>query len=262
MSTLTTHTRRETLDLSIFTKLGSTHEEPSPDSPNSLFDEDIPSAVGPPVSTTAAPFIPGLVLSPTHLIPEALANEVVHFCLESYFQREGVNQIMLFGTSASATGFPPLLTTLLATMASLLAPTLSEETHQLLFPHSPSLTRQAILNLYHPGEGITPHVDLLRRFGDGIVGASFGSGSVMRFAAAAEGTGYTDTVEDDSVQPVHLYLPERSMLVLTGEARYRWTHGIERRTADLVDGVRRERGTRLSITFRWMLPNADVVGDA
>ncbi|GLI69371.1 hypothetical protein VaNZ11_013964 [Volvox africanus] len=39
---------------------------------------------------------------------------------------------------------------------------------------------QAIVNLYRPGEGITPHVDLAR-FQDGIVGVSIGGPVVMHF---------------------------------------------------------------------------------
>lgn len=62
-----------------------------------------------------------------------------------------------------------------------------------------------------------------------------------------------------------VFLPERSVIAFTGEARYAWKHGIERRVADYVgfgDGEDSwvDRGTRLSVTFRWMLPGADVVG--
>ena len=78
-----------------------------------------------------------------------------------------------------------------------------------------------------------------------------------------------------------LFLPEGSALVLSKDARYRWTHGIEKKTRDLVEripsnangrGISKdyldiqergewiERGTRISVTFRWMLEGADVVG--
>jgi hypothetical protein len=64
-----------------------------------------------------------------------------------------------------------------------------------------------------------------------------------------------------------LFLPERSLIVLSGDARYNWTHGIEKRTADVVVDLESrpgyrvvERGVRLSITFRWLLPGADIVG--
>jgi hypothetical protein len=38
----------------------------------------------------------------------------------------------------------------------------------------------AIINLYHPGDGITPHVDLLR-FADGIAIVSLGDAAIMNF---------------------------------------------------------------------------------
>ncbi|KDQ15503.1 hypothetical protein BOTBODRAFT_31819 [Botryobasidium botryosum FD-172 SS1] len=65
-----------------------------------------------------------------------------------------------------------------------------------------------------------------------------------------------------------IWLPSRSVIVLEGEARYEWTHGIAERRVDLVDaedgppapGMWIERGTRVSITLRWLLPGADVVG--
>lgn len=62
-----------------------------------------------------------------------------------------------------------------------------------------------------------------------------------------------------------MYLPPRSTIIMCGEARYEWTHGIEKKVEDAVarDDGRTEvvkRGTRMSITFRWLLPGADVVG--
>ncbi|KAJ6542643.1 hypothetical protein B0H19DRAFT_957614 [Mycena capillaripes] len=209
------------------------------------------------------PPIPGLFFTPSLLLPVELANRVTQFCLENYFNQPGVNQIMLFGVASSSTavapssGLPPVLQALLSTMSSILEPSLPSDIHALLFPRTPTRARQAILNLYNPGEGITPHVDLLRRFGDGIVGISLGSTCAMQFAPVEE------TAED--VFPFQLFLPERSIIVLSGDARYAWTHGIEKRTADLVDEAGAhiivQRGVRLSITFRWLLPGADVVGD-
>ena len=184
---------------------------------------------------------------------------------------------MLFGRaghdSGSSSAFPPFLNELLAATSELLAqhPTLPRETHAMLFPSAPHehehrngqipRARQAIINLYRPGEGISPHVDLLRRFGDGIVGVSLGDGGVpMRFARAEAGDG--DEYE--------VWLPSRSVLVLTGEARYKWTHGIAPRLRDKVEVVAageegdgwmwQERGVRVSVTFRWLLPGADIVG--
>lgn len=254
-------------------KISTNFEETSAlteDSPNSLFDEVSPasaisdSLVCAEKMTPAmldAPPIPGLFFTPSLLLPLELANEVTHFCLNNYFNQPGVNQIMLFGVASStatapSSGLPPVLLALLSTMSSLLKPSLPPEIYDLLFPHTPTRARQAILNLYQPGEGIIPHVDLLRRFGDGIVGISVLGSTVMEFARVKEPT--------DDVLPLQLFLPERSMIVLSGDARYEWTHGIEKRTADLIPdaGVHRvvQRGVRLSITFRWLLPGADVVG--
>ncbi|KAJ7778468.1 hypothetical protein B0H16DRAFT_1503609 [Mycena metata] len=232
-------------------------------SPNSLFHEDLPASPIPseggdmePAGLCAPP-IPGLFFVPSLLLPLELADKITEFCLKHYFNRPGVNQIMLFGAASDSTpwsGLPPILLELLASMSVLLQPSLPPEIHALLFPRTPAHARQAILNLYHPGEGIIPHVDLLKRFG--IVGLSLGSSCVMQFARVDE--------VDSTVCPKHIFLPERTMIVLPGDARYAWIHGIEKRTTDLVadaDTFRIvERGVRLSITFRWLLPSEDVVG--
>ena len=42
----------------------------------------------------------------------------------------------------------------------------------------------------------------------------------------------------------------RSLLVMTGAARYEWTHAIPPRAFDVIDGQRVERKRRVSITFR------------
>lgn len=231
--------------------------EPPLDSPNSLFDEIVDSDA----ADLYAPCIPGLFFSPSLLLPREMADQVIQFCMQEYFGQPWVNQIMLFGVASdigtASSGLPPPLEALLSTISDLLQPSLPPDIHALLFPSNPRCARQAILNLYHPGEGITPHVDLISRFGDGIVGVSLGSSCVMQFAPALRAA-------DDSV-PLKLFLPERSMIVLVGEARYEWTHGIDKRTADLVgvNGSYRtvDRGVRLSITFRWLLPGADVVGE-
>ena len=48
----------------------------------------------------------------------------------------------------------------------------------------------------------------------------------------------------------HVFLPPRSLLLLSGEARYEWTHAIAPRATDVVDGEVRARGERVSLTFR------------
>lgn len=229
------------------------------------------------------PPVPGLHFDPAVRLPDDLAEALFQQCLATYFREPRVNQVMLFERAAPAapgpTGLPPFLTSLLGTLAALLAPVLPAHTHALLFPRAgaPPQARQAIVNLYRPGEGIAPHVDLLDRFGDGIVGVSLGSGCAMRFRRASPRRGAAqcpgahsmpDTPDVEGDDDGHtVFLPHGSVYVMSEEARYRWTHGIDRRTEDWVqDSVGSDAGRwvmrslRVSITFRWLLPGADVVG--
>ena len=166
---------------------------------------------------------------------------------------------------------PGFLTDLLSTLSQCMRGFLPLKTHELLFPpsDSPPQARQAIINMYRPGEGITPHVDLLDRFGDGIIGVSLGSGCVMNFAKVRadsecdHGKASLGADEEDGA----VFLPHGSVYVMSEEARYGWTHGIDGRTEDWVqDHDDCERGhwvvrsIRVSITFRWLLPGADIVG--
>ncbi|KIJ69833.1 hypothetical protein HYDPIDRAFT_104465 [Hydnomerulius pinastri MD-312] len=247
---------------------------------DSLFDE--PSTLSVPVAIRSAPPIPGLFVPPV-LLPLELEAEVAQHCMRMYFDREDVNQIMLFGRTTSdlgdeedadarmGKGLPLVLIQLLHHLSVILQPWIPDDLHNLLFPPkgAPPRARQAILNLYHPGEGISPHVDLLKRFDDGIIGLSFRSSCVMAFEKVdnpiRDADGCQGGTQDRSRWD--LYLPKRSILVLSKDARYNWTHGIPGRAHDLVESEDGrdgpylvERGTRLSITFRWLLPGADIVG--
>ncbi|KAG9317745.1 hypothetical protein JVU11DRAFT_1962 [Chiua virens] len=241
------------------------------DSMDSLFDE--PTNISIPVAMRCAPPIPGLFVPPIS-IPLELAAHITDECMRLYFEGKDVNQIMLFGRTATIVdeeedtdakmgkGLPPILIQLLHHLSSLLQPWIPLDLHDHLFPSraAPPRARQAILNLYSPGEGITPHVDLLNRFDDGIIGVSLCGSCVMSFEeveSAIEGGG----------KNWNLYLPERSVMVMSKDARYHWKHGIPGRTHDLVEDKDStngscliKRGIRLSITFRWLLPGADIVG--
>lgn len=95
---------------------------------------------------------------------------------------------------------------------------------------------QVIINEYLPGQGISPHIDCQPCFGDVIVSLSLGSGCIMDFTRAHE--------------RVSILLEPGSLLVMRGEARYDWKHGIAARLEDPINGVRRPRGRRISITLR------------
>ncbi|KAH9062286.1 hypothetical protein EDB87DRAFT_334834 [Lactarius vividus] len=223
------------------------------------------------VARRSAPPIPGLFFDPGLLLPPDLADSVLRACMTSFFPPPGdgslsqVNQVMLFGRAGHEdAAFPPFLGALLEATSTLLrrATALPAETLALLFPgvaldHEEPRARQAIVNLYRPGEGIAPHVDLLNRFGDGIVGVSLGGGVAMRFARVGGGG-----------EEYEVWLPPRSVIVLTGEARYAWTHGIPARDRDRVEEVGSGGGwqwhyrePRVSVTFRWLLPGAEIVGE-
>lgn len=100
------------------------------------------------------------------------------------------------------------------------------------------LPDNSVVNEYLPGQGIAPHLDY-SPFGPTVVSLSLGSACVM------------DLVSVDDPQTKHaIDLAPRSLLVLGGEARTEWMHGIAARRSDRVDGHKRARARRVSITFR------------
>ncbi len=105
--------------------------------------------------------------------------------------------------------------------------------------HMPETADQVIINEYKPGQGIAGHIDCEPCFKDTIVSLSLGSGCIMDF-----------TNKDDKTQKIPAWLAPRSLVVLSGEARYEWLHGIAPRKSDLWDGKKYQRGRRVSLTFR------------
>jgi alkylated DNA repair dioxygenase AlkB len=95
----------------------------------------------------------------------------------------------------------------------------------------------AVVNEYVAGIGIAPHRDY-GAFGPTVVGVSLGSWCVM------------DLVDPESDARHAVTLPPRSALVIGGEARSRWKHGIAARKNDVIDGIRVPRARRLSVTYR------------
>lgn len=97
---------------------------------------------------------------------------------------------------------------------------------------------QLIINEYHPGQGIARHVDCIPCFGDVILSLSLGSACVMTF------TELKTKIE------IPVLLEPRSLVVMTGESRYNWQHGIAARMTDVYEGQTIQRQRRLSLTFR------------
>ncbi|CAL8350751.1 unnamed protein product [Lota lota] len=122
--------------------------------------------------------------------------------------------------------------------------------------HIGAMPDQLTVNQYQPGKGIPPHVDTHSAFEDTILSLSLGSKTVMEF-------------RHPDGRVVAVLLPGRSLLVMKGESRYLWSHGITPRKFDMVPAcdpqppaaitpdlgnpgnlTLSKRGTRTSFTFR------------
>lgn len=97
---------------------------------------------------------------------------------------------------------------------------------------------QVIANEYQPGQGISAHIDCVPCFGGVIASLSLLSACEMVFRHRMSGA------------RLSVLLAPRSLVVLTGPARYEWTHEIPARLSDVVAGERRLRQRRISLTFR------------
>lgn len=102
---------------------------------------------------------------------------------------------------------------------------------------------QITVNKYEPGQGIPPHCDTHSAFCDPIFSLSLANGTVMEFRRPSDG------------RHTSVWLPRRSLLVMSEESRYGWTHGITPRKMDIVPANEGgltiiERKMRVSFTFR------------
>ncbi|EGX91570.1 Oxoglutarate/iron-dependent oxygenase [Cordyceps militaris CM01] len=98
---------------------------------------------------------------------------------------------------------------------------------------------QVCVQHYPPGTGIPPHADTHGAFDDRLYALSLGAPVVMQFGRAGG-------------RRVDVDVAPRSMMLMRGDARLHWTHGIRARKTDTLGEVRRPRGDRWSITYRWL----------
>ena len=105
--------------------------------------------------------------------------------------------------------------------------------------YMPEVPDQVIVNEYLPGQGISAHVDCEPCFKDTIVSLSLGSNCVMNF-----------TNKLDKAKRIPIWLEPRSLIIMKGEARYKWLHSIPARGWDEWEGERHDRKRRVSLTFR------------
>ncbi|XP_072040234.1 tRNA (carboxymethyluridine(34)-5-O)-methyltransferase ALKBH8-like [Amphiura filiformis] len=105
---------------------------------------------------------------------------------------------------------------------------------------------QLTINQYQPGQGIPPHIDTHSAFEDAIIALSLGSQVLMEFS-------------HPDGRHIPVLLSPRSLVTMTGEARYLWSHGITPRKGDIVPSATTDtkggltlmpRSVRTSLTFR------------
>lgn len=104
-----------------------------------------------------------------------------------------------------------------------------------LFDEEPD---QLIINEYLPGQGIANHIDCEPCFDDTVISISLNSYCVMDFC------------NQMTKQKIPFLLEPCSAVVLKGESRYDWTHGIAARKSDSYNNQTYIRKRRISLTFR------------
>ncbi|KNA06298.1 hypothetical protein SOVF_182230 [Spinacia oleracea] len=121
---------------------------------------------------------------------------------------------------------------------------------------------QLTVNEYPPGVGLSPHIDTHSAFEDKIFSLSLAGPCIMEFRRYQEGIWQSDPATSKIMHEENpesstnflrkaIYLPPRSMLLLSGEARYAWNHYIPHHKVDNVkDSVIRRASRRVSFTLR------------
>jgi len=129
---------------------------------------------------------------------------------------------------------------------------------------------QIIVNAYNKTQGIHPHVDRTHCFGPIIVGLSLGDSATLTFSRRSEW----------GPQIHQVFLPRRSVYIMTRDARYLWRHGLdpafnassrsrERVSITWREVISPETASRVvppellvpGITFSSILPESDVTFD-
>ncbi len=154
-----------------------------------------------------------------------LSRRVMHFGYKYDYTSRGLDETARIGP----------LPEWLAQLSSMVREAASIEAKQLLDPDRPF--EQAIINEYLPGQGIAPHIDR-DCFGPVVATVSLCSAVNMDFSC--------DSTGDKHVRP----LAPLSLVLLYGDARFKWRHGIAKRRSDTWNGQRTKRQRRVSITFR------------
>ncbi|KAL4366742.1 hypothetical protein GQ457_05G002220 [Hibiscus cannabinus] len=192
--------------------------------------------------------INGLWLCRDFLSPQHQSSLVSSVLKEGWFNEDSHNQAMRFGD------LPAWAIELSSSIreAVLIGDTSNGGIKPCLLPSNllwrEPLFDQLIVNVYHPGEGICAHVDLMR-FEDGIAIVSLESSCVMHFTCVEEGG--SDIVEGGKKHKIPVLLSPGSLVLMSGEARYQWKHEINRKPGfQMWEGRELVQQRRISITLR------------
>ncbi|KAF5735144.1 alkylated DNA repair protein alkB 8 [Tripterygium wilfordii] len=121
---------------------------------------------------------------------------------------------------------------------------------------------QLTVNEYPLGVGLSPHIDTHSAFDGLIFSLSLAGPCIMEFRRYSEEAGLLEALSTTDIEMERsgqcsdflrkaIYLPPRSMLLLSGEARYAWQHYIPHHKIDLVkESVIRRGARRVSFTLR------------
>ncbi|ETO36184.1 hypothetical protein RFI_00879 [Reticulomyxa filosa] len=102
---------------------------------------------------------------------------------------------------------------------------------------------QCTVNEYTSGQGIRPHVESTDAFEEVVLSISLLTPVIMDFRHQQ----HKHIKKSVVLQP-------RSLLLLHGESRHLWSHGIAHRKYDIIGRSLVERTRRISLTFRKIRP--------
>ncbi|KAJ3413390.1 hypothetical protein HDV05_008101 [Chytridiales sp. JEL 0842] len=185
--------------------------------------------------------IPGLILIPSFLTPteeQELINSIERE--DKPWENLSTRQVKHYGfqfdytlnkSTLSTSPLPPFLSPLLARL------------RETLPDWNPD---QLTINRYPPASGISPHVDTHTAFRGPIVSVSLLSDVSMEFRRRLFG----DDGKMKKYEAFEVRVGKGSCLVMSGDARFGWEHGIRARGADVVEGRGVGRGWRVSLTLR------------
>lgn len=82
------------------------------------------------------------------------------------------------------------------------------------------------VNEYPRGVGLSPHIDTHSAFEDSIYSLSLSGSCIMEFRASVGDRDTNNSDYSSNFVRRAIYLPPRSMILLSGEGRYAWQHYI------------------------------------